>query len=277
MNTVEKQMLDKLNNRVSNYDHADAEIPTGAAGAKLKVGPGLDNQPFESQFDVNVLTKYFTVAAGAYTEIAASALNAALKTKLAAFMFAQSDGMGGFVASQGQFPLNGGWAYDLPFVYGRPGALPVLRFGVPDATALALLAKGDMVLTYNASVGGTSYAAFVILRCQSVSYGSLVDALSSDMFWINKIRLTLTDTSASVLAQFQNQLYFQRQTLYGKFQKDALSPTSNKSPQQFQDGIIDLDVKQGVDKNGAINCYVKYDAVDILVSFFIGRTDKRMV
>lgn len=281
INQNQKAMLGMLNGAVDSYDYADevavaqnpAMLPQRADS--LRVGKLPGNPPADAQFDINLVTIFATVAGGVYTVIAPAALNAALKTKLAAFVFNQSDYAGAFVGSQGQFPLNGGWVYDLPFIYGV-GAIPVLTHGVPDATILALLQKGDLVIPYYASVGGTDYAAFMIVRCNSVAYGKLLDSLSSDRFWINNIRYVLADTSAASLLQYNNQLFIMVQTLFGKFKKDSVSPSSNKLPEQFQAGIVDNPIKQGFDKNCGLALYVKYDVQDILLSVFVPKVDKVM-
>lgn len=170
----DKALLAKVNKSVAAYDHADETGGTTSDQLRLKTIAG--NPPFKAQFDVSMIIKYFSVAAGTYTAVTAAALLAAeatLATQVPAFIFGNSDFASGFKKSRGQFPLSG-WTYDTPFIYGRD--FPNTEYGELDATAKAVLQVGDLVQPFYASPGATDYVAFVIVRCQQVGYATLLDS-----------------------------------------------------------------------------------------------------
>jgi len=65
-----------------------------------------------------------------------------------------------------------------------------------------------------------------------------------------------------------------QQTLYGKSNKDFVSPNSFKKPDTFQNGIIDIPLKKGLDKQECLASYLNYDAVNIQWSIFVWSTKK---
>lgn len=253
-----------------------AQASQNAESNPLNVNQVAGNPPFTAQFDVNISLKYFTASAAtaaAYTSVAASAIATVLKTKLAAFVFGQSDFAAGFKKSIQQFPVTGGWLYGNPFVYGKDVA--TCAFGDFDSTVTSQLEIGDIVIPFTATTAGPVYTVgLVILRCPSVGYAKLVDSLSSDRFWVNNIRYILTDTSAAGLLQYDNSIKVQKQSLFGLFNENEVSPTSYKQPQQFQAGIVDVPIDQGVDKNVSINTYINYDSVAQKFSVFVRNFDR---
>lgn len=252
---------------------AHADSPGNSEDLRLNPVPG--NPPFRAQFDIQFLIKYFSVAAGVFTAKTAAQILAAdggvMATQLPAFVFGQSDFQGGFKKSRQQFALSG-WAYYNPFIYGKD--VPGTPYGDLDATGSGALQVGDLVEVFYASPGATDYIALVIVRCNQVAYGTLLDSLSSDRFWINNLRYILTDTSAAGLLQFDNEIKIQKQSLFGLFNENSVSPTSNKLPTQFQDGILDVPIDQGVDKNVIFGMYLNYDAVNLKWSIFVRNFDR---
>lgn len=280
INANEELLLNSLNETVSHYDFNYADAPGDVLPATpreaLSVAKIPGNPAFKANFNVSILLRYFTVAAGVYTSRTAAyilANHAALATQLTAFMFGQSDQQGGFKNAQGQFPLSGGWAYDVtPFVYGYQ--LATTTFGNLDATAKAQLQVGDLVIPYQAVNAAINVVGLVIIRCQEVSYGKLLASLSSDRFYLNNIRYVLTDTSAAGLTQFNNNLFLLSESIFGKFNKDSVAPDTFKQPEQFQNGIIDVPIKKGFDKGVLLGTYVNYDSVTQKMSMFIAQVDK---
>lgn len=273
LNQRELALMGKLNAGVSHYNHAD-EGGTGNVvdtGNNLGVTKVKGNPPFKAQLGVQVALRYFTVAAGVFTQVLYAALPAALQTQLVAFIFGNSDFDSGFQNAQGQFPLSG-WTYQTPFRYGKD--YPVTPFGVIDATAAAQLQKGDLVLLFSAVNGGTNYVAFSIIRTSDVAYAKFLGSQSSDMFWLNNIRYILTDTSAAGLLQYENSVSVLKQSLFGKFDKNTVSPDSFKQPEQFQPGIVDIPITQGIDKNVCVALYINGNSVNQKLSLFISQTQK---
>lgn len=268
-----QQLIRALAARSNAYEsHADAPAAVNPAATRLNPAPG--NPTFAAQFDVQFLLKYFSVAAGVYTSLSAAALLAAqptLATQLPAFLFGNSDYAGGFTKLKALFPLSG-WSYGNSFVYGKD--FPNSFYGALDATAKADLRNGDLVQTFYYEAGATDYVAFVIVRCTQVAYATLLDALNSDMFTINMVRYILSDTSAAGLDQYNNNINIMKQSLFGKFDSDFVSPNSFKIPEQQQSGIIDIPLVKGVDKQVALSTMIEYDVVNVQWSLFVRSVQK---
>ena len=266
-----RKLVNMLENGVDAYEMNNADEPT-MQQTQLQAGNELP--AFDAEFDIQILTKYFTVSAGAYTLRTAAYLlaNAAtLATVLTFFMFGQADFQGGYKKIKSQFPLQI-WAYEAPFVYGD--GYPATSFGILDATAIAQLSIGDMVQPATATVGGVNYVALVILRCANVAYGTLLAATSSDTFLINRIRYIQNDTTAAGLNQYSNAVYWFKQSLFGKFDQDSLTPNSQKGPMQYQAGVIDLFITKQVTKEISFGCNINYDAVNLQWSIFVKSFNK---
>lgn len=267
-------LLRELYRESNAYDHADGPVAVNRDANSARLGASAGNPNFVAQFDISILLRYFTVAAGVYTLTTAAAVFAAqptLGTKLAAFLFGNSDFGGGFARLKALNPLSG-WSYDAPFIYGI--GFNGTTFGALDAVAKGQLQNGDLVIPATAVLGGVNYASFTIVRCTQVAYGTLLQALSSDQFRMNMVRYIMSDTTAVGLAQFSNNLNTFRQSLFGKNASDFVSPNSFKLPEQQQAGIIDIPLKVMIDKEAAIATMVNYDAVNVQLSLFVESVTK---
>lgn len=92
----------------------------------------------------------------------------------------------------------------------------------------------------------------VKITCQQIEYPVLMKNIESNKFKVNKLRLAVSDTVGG-LSQFNNQLTFGYRTMFGKFEQDSVSPLSYKSPEQFQQGIIDIPVSNAeIDRSRGI-------------------------
>src|SRR5690348_11205392 len=132
-----RSLVNSLLGQVDSFENNADDAPMGqvAANMQTQIAPMKGNPPFDAQFDVQVLIKYFTVSTGTYTLRTAAyvlANAAALATQLAFFVFGITDFNGGFKKLRTQFPLSGGWAYESPFIYGN--GYPATSLGVLDAT-----------------------------------------------------------------------------------------------------------------------------------------------
>ena len=271
-NNAARQLVNLLESNVDAFEANNAdELPM----AQTALSAGKGNPSFDAQFDIQILIKYFTVSAGAYTLRTAAYMlaNAAtLATMLAFFVFGQSDFQGGYKKIRSQFPLTL-WGYESPFVYGN--GYPATTFGILDATALAQLSVGDLVQPYTAILSGpVNYVALVIMRCVNVAYGTLLAATNSDGFVINRLRYIQNDTTAAGLSQYNNAVYWFKQSLFGKFDQDSITPNSQKPPDQFQAGVIDLIITKQISKEIAFGSYINYDSVSIQWSVFVKSMQK---
>jgi len=220
---------------------------------------------------------YFTEnGAGVYTLKTAAQILAAqptLATKLPSFLFGHADYAGGFSRLKAAFPVAV-WTYGIPFVYGTGDTRPGCTFSVYDATVTAQLTAGDLVQPFTATLGGVNYVALSVIHCNQVAYGTLLDSLGSDMFQMNMIRYIMADTSAVGLAQYQNNINIFKQSLFGKFDSDFVSPNSFKLPEQMQDGVIDIPLVKGIDKQIALATLINYDTPNVQWSVFVSMVNK---
>lgn len=273
MTRSERDLRRMLSQRVNSYENADGPAAVNPAKTQLMATQG--NPAFTAQFDIQLRLNFFTQAAGVYTSITAAALLAAqptLATSLNAFIFGNSDFAAGFAKLRAQFPLAV-WAYGNPFIYGKDSN-PAINGVVLDATVRGQLINGDLVIPYYATLGGVNYVGLVVVRCTQVAYGTLLDALNSDMFTMNMIRYIMSDTTAAGLAQYNNNIFVMKQSLFGKFDSDFVSPNSFKQPEQMQDGVIDIPLVKGIDKQIALATAVNYNVSPVQWSLFVAVVNK---
>jgi len=259
-----------------NYaDQATVDQPAAVAPNRTQLMATQGNPAFTAQFDVQLNLLYFTENAGVYTVKTAAQILAAqpsLATKLPHFLFGNTDYQGGFARLKAAVQLAV-WAYDIPFINGsivQPGCV----FSAFDANVKALLNTGDLVLPFTATLGGVNYVALSVIHCTQVAYGTLLQALSSDMFQMNMIRYIISDTTAVGLAQYQNNINIFKQSLFGKFDSDFVSPNSFKLPEQMQDGVIDIPLVKGIDKQIALAVQANYNVPNLQWSLFVAMVNK---
>jgi hypothetical protein len=269
MNNAERQLLSRLNSNVDSFESyfedesADAPVVTAQPSAG-KLGKFKGNPTFSAQFDITVLLKYFTLTGGAYTAILPAALNAALKNQLPFYLFGNSDFQSGFANLRKAFPLST-WVHGRPQAWGKDS---FTEYGF-DATVTGTLQLGDLVIPFTSALpgAGTTTLALVIVRCTQVPYATLLNALSSDRFVLNRIRYVIPDTTLT--AQYSNNIGIYKQSLFGKLDSDFVSPNSFKLPEQQQTGIIDIPLKKGITKEIAFATYVNYDCTTFTWSVFV--------
>lgn len=90
----------------------------------------------------------------------------------------------------------------------------------------------------------------VDVSCSSAPYPVFLDSLITDMFEVNKIRMTLSDPAQ--VRQFAQELTFQTRTLFGLGGTNPVTPDNFRSPQQYQAGIVDVDVDAKFDKQTGV-------------------------
>jgi hypothetical protein len=286
----EKQLMNALNSNADSFDDffesADADAPLisrkpnlqSAGKTQMTKVPG--NPTFSAQFDLSFKLRYFSQDAATgkvWAGVTAAALLIAaptLATKLVAFLFGFSDFTSGYSNAKSQFPLAV-WQYDKTRVNGKDNFQENLFGSNFDAIVGSQLSPGDVVIHF---IGTTpallTYHAYMIINCTQVAYGTLLNAMASDRFVINLVRYILTDTTPAGLLQYANQIALLKLSLFGKADKDFVSPNSYKQPKDFQNGIIDIPLKKGLDKQETIATYVNYDVSDFQWSVFVWTTLK---
>ncbi len=271
------KLMQSLNNRVNSFENYADAPPLQAAlpPNRTQLMATQGNPAFTAQFDLNLKLRFFTESSGVYTLKTPAQILAAqptLATKLNQFVFGHSDFSGGFARLHAANALNV-WAYDYPAIYGVQGQ-PDGHFSNLDASVTAQMSIGDLYQGYWAVLGGVNYYAIAIVNCTQVAYGTLLDALGSDMFQMNMIRYIISDTSATGLAQYANNINIFKQSLFGKFDSDFISPNSFKLPEQMQDGVIDIPLVKGIDKQIALEVSQNYAVPDVQWSLFVAQVNK---
>ncbi len=264
-NRAEKTLLSMLDDNFDSVNGVGPAVQSNQASLSRSAG----NPAFRAQFDLDVNLFYFTEAAGVYTSILPAALDATLQTRLAVFFFGQSDFDSGFAALKQEFPLSI-WTYGIPFIFGTDEAES--SFSPWDATVSTNFRDGDLVIPFEASPAGTNTLGLVRLRCNQVAYGTLLGALSSDTFRTNMVRYIISDTA--LIAQFNNTINIFTLSLFGKFGSDSVNPNSFKLPEQFQNGIIDVPIKKGIDKHASLGTFVDYDVTAFSWQVFVPQFNK---
>ncbi len=256
MNNQEKQLLAMVNGESDSFD--------------TMLGQGADNPNFIAQFDLQLLTNYFTVTGGVYTPILPAALNAGLQNDLPFFLFGQSDYESGYAKLVQQFQINANWTFGAPFIFGKDNPAIAL-----DANATGVLQKGDLVLPYTSDLpgGGTTTVALLVVRCSNIAMGSLLQATSSDTFIINGVRYVLDDPTTNA-QQYSKAINVFELSIFGKFDSDSFTPNAYKVPEQFQNGIVDLPITKGIDKHKSIAFPNLYTNVSQSMSIFVQTVDK---
>lgn len=275
---AEAQLMQALETHADAYDSyfdedaADAPVISrrpAASGVALTKTKG--NPTFSAQFDITAALQFYTLTGGAYTKIAGSSLSATLKTALPMFLFGWNDFKVGFAKLRNQFPVNV-WVYGIPFIYGArtPSELAL------DTTVTANLNNGDLVVPFTSALpgAGTTSLALVVIHCTQVAYGTLLESLVSDRFVMNMIRYVVADETAASLAQYANNIGIFKQSLFGKFNSDFVSPNSFKKPEQQQKNLIDIPLKKGINKEVALASYINYDAITFTWSTFVWTVKK---
>jgi hypothetical protein len=236
---------------------------------------GLYNPPSQATFQHQILTYYFTEAAGAYTEITAAALLAAQPTLANAapiFLYGNIDSQAGYAQFNSQLPVSV-WTVNPFVVYGvasRPGDFN----GVWDATVRAKLRNGDVVFVYTATLGGVDYTRIIVVRVPNTGYAGLLGSTNSNLFGINMIRCVAADSTAAQLAQFANPFTAGDLTMFGKFSKDTIDPEIYKNPEQQQANIIDIYYDFRVSKQKGLGLYMNYDVVSYRLNMFVQYANK---
>lgn len=147
-------------------------------------------------------------------------------------------------------------------------ALPVPFFGVLDLengfTNLLNLPAGVTLSDLN--IGTTKGVAFankleleftdgvntdvVEITSSTYFYPSLLKSTITDLLKLSKMRYSVSDTTQ--IAQFSQSLNVVSRSMFGKVSSNSISVAAFKQPNQFQQGIIDIDGEIEVDKETSI-------------------------
>lgn len=102
-------------------------------------------------------------------------------------------------------------------------------------------------------------------------YPALLEATISDVFKLSKMRISLSDATA--VTQFSTDLRVAQKSIFGKAASNEIDQASYKDPAQFQNGIIDIPIQAGIDKEtGILGQIIDEVAFTVTFSLFVSRT-----
>lgn len=86
----------------------------------------------------------------------------------------------------------------------------------------------------------------VVVTCDTYPYPAFLTATLSDLLRLSKVRMTLSD--ATQTRQFDQALVSVANSPFGKNVTNRVTPSTFKTPAQFQQGIVDIDAVFDMDK-----------------------------
>jgi len=174
-----------------------------------------------------------------------------------------------------------------PLLAGRTN---VLRNGAGDGTAqlvgyAAIVSnstdasiKKDVVywledgsLIYNYNTNGDS--GNIVISCKEVPYRSLLEYSGVQVMRIRKIRATYSDVN-----QITNDMRITHRTILGVKNQNTISPSTYKSPIQFQSNIVDIDAPFTIDAQRGIEMQMNSGTQTVsmvMVTDWLGTWDGR--
>lgn len=129
---------------------------------------------------------------------------------------------------------------------------------------------GDMAFTFD--FGGATETATI--SCADYPYAQLVEASGFDMFRIRKIRYAISNEN--LLQQFTEKFEIRDRTIFGKDDKNSLSVSSSRNPENQQRGILDINKTFRISGEvSLINSIIATEGFSINLSLFIDKVKRR--
>jgi len=171
--------------------------------------------------------------------------------------------------------LQAGLQQDIAGFLPAGVSLVAIKFGINfSAAAGATLTNllGDSQKLILQFLAGAALDTITV-TCSSTAYPQFVASTYSDVFRLTKIRYAISNVA--ITAQYSQQLTFQRKTIFGKLVQNTLTPSAFRKPDDFQTGIVDIDINADVDKETTIWSKISNTAgFSITLSVFVSRVSK---
>jgi hypothetical protein len=154
--------------------------------------------------------------------------------------------------------LTAAIAAPLPFaIFGqqdyRNGYRSVISGMLPAGVALTSVRGGEVnslpdavEFTYTQGLN----VDIVRVSSDTYAYPALLESTGVDLLRMSKVRMELSDSTQA--GQFRQELKSFSNSPFGKGTFNKISATSFRTPQQFQTGIVDLDIVLDIDKETAL-------------------------
>jgi hypothetical protein len=229
---------------------------------------GIDQVPGNeviSEIEIKVEIIYID---GAGLEIVPAALPVELQTLIPVYLFGLTDWQGGYLNGHRVLPSFQPWNFN-PF---NKGINNYNGFVHPNAAILVThgFNSGDLVYDLFANVPAGFFNAIVMIRCNNVSYGTLIQSLVSDLISINRLKYF---APVNNINQFINPLKFCYQTLFGAVATDTIDPRLFQLGTDFQNNISDIPVKFKIDKNLLLCYYQNFDCQITEFIFYVNKVE----
>lgn len=111
--------------------------------------------------------------------------------------------------------------------------------------SIAFFATGAVAFKFTTG-GAAPNVDYVYVTCNQVPYSTFLAATASDMLVVEKNRYSIADTAYRI--NYDKGYKLTKKGIFGKFEEEDITVNSYINPQQFQSGIIDVDVIFGIDK-----------------------------
>jgi hypothetical protein len=269
MTRTEKQLLKDITR--SNWD------AQGDLLSNVKAGMGelraLEGNPF-FKAEISLQVELFFTENN--LEILPAALPPVLQTQFPVFLFGLTDWYAGYVNGRRIVQVIPPWAL-------APMSTGVFTYNgfVPGPLAILLahgIQEGDIFFQYFANVGGLIYLANIIIHCTNLAYGTFLNSFVSDLIIVNGFRYFLPIVIGAgglpvINNQFDNNLIFGYQTLFGKLRTDNIDPKMYNLSTDFQNNIVDIPAKFPLDKNMQMGFYQNFDCLNVSFLLFVSKVE----
>lgn len=113
----------------------------------------------------------------------------------------------------------------------------------------------------------------ISVTCPQTPYPQFLFSSAVDRYRINNIRYSISNDT--IQSQFSQQFKFKDSSIFGLEKSNGLTPITFKNPMNEQDGIIDIPVKENMDKEKCILLNIHNTAAfSVTLSFFVEYYDK---
>jgi hypothetical protein len=215
----------------------------------------IGNPMFKAEISVRVTKIYFDVGG---VVILPAALPANERNKIPFYVWGLNDYHSSFPVIRTLVPITDPWTWIGTLIYTNFNAVFV------NAGAV----NGDLVSIYTNFATGDD--CFVVVHCNNVAYGTLLNSFESELISISNFRYFV---NAANINQFINPITFAYQTLFGKVSSDSVDPRMYVLPTEPQQNIADIATAFPIDKNLMTGSLMEFDCQTLNFIFFAEKVE----
>lgn len=214
----------------------------------------------KTEITLNIRIQYFDMIAGVF--LAPGALPGG-QSMLPVYVFGLTDFHGGFIRNRNTTPIIAPWGWN---AIAQP-TIGIWNYNFWNVGGwTGLIEDGDWVEIVFLNLPVINIIGVVTIHCENVAYGTFLNNFSSDVIYLNGIRMIVPAANPN---QLDNPINFIYQTQFGKTFIDTIDPRMYTKPGDFQGNRVDIPMKMPVDKNFSFNYYQNFDCQDISIILFI--------